>query len=231
MAQVGDVGLDFAWSKPSIPAIKAYGATFVSRYLCWLPSGKVITKAEYDSYMAAGIAVCLNWEYRATDQQGGASAGARHGAASFRQAQALGAPAGAVIYASADWDVQPAELPTCRAYWTAFAAALQGVYRFGVYGGLRAVADALAQGYHGWQTYAWSLRRPPDGSLKLIWSDAHFRQVRNGVIVGGADCDRDLRIRPDAGLIEGDDMALRDDRDFWYLMYRVKGLQDNAKTG
>jgi hypothetical protein len=204
MADPGDYGLDFAWSKPSIAAIEGGGYTFVLRYLSWSSSGsKVLSKTEKDSYLAAGLAVGLNWEHSDGDQRGGASEGAFEGAEAYRQARALGAPQGDVIYFSCDFDVQPGEMATVEAYWTAARKALQGYYRFGVYGGLRAVSRALALGYHGWQTYAWSTR---DGAI--VWAaGAHIRQIRNGISVGGADCDRNQLMKADAGLIEGDDMS------------------------
>lgn len=189
----GDYGLDFAWDRPSIQAIKDGGYTFVCRYISFNKTGKNITKAEYASYLLAGLDVCLNWEYSKDDQKRGAAGGRVDGAEAFKQAQALGAPSGAVIYCSADWDVQPDELSVCRAYWAAFKHEMKGVYRVGVYGGYRAVSAALDAGYHGWQTYAWSYGK---------WSAAHFRQIKNGITVGGADCDRNQLIRPDAGFVE-----------------------------
>lgn len=193
MVAVGDRGLDFAWSKPSIPAIKADGNTFVMRYLSWLPNGKVISKSEYDNYLNNGLAVGLNWEFAAGDQKGGAASGRIHGAEAYRQARSLGAPKGAAIYFSADWDVSASELPTVRAYWAAAASELQGFYRFGVYGGYRAVNDALDHNYLAWQTYAWSYG---------VWDTrASIRQYQNGVTVGGADCDRNLLMSTNNGLI------------------------------
>lgn len=199
----GDYGLDFAWDRPSIQAIKDGGYKFVCRYISFNKTGKNITKSEYASYLLAGIDVGLNWEYRADDQKRGAYGGHVDGAEAFKQAQALGAPSGTVIYCSADWDVQPDELSVCRAYWDAFRQEMRGVYRVGVYGGYRAVSDALARGYHGWQTFAWSYGK---------WSSAHFRQIKNGISVGGADCDRNQLIRPDPGFVEAN-MATIEDTD------------------
>lgn len=202
MANVGDYGLDFSWGRPSINSVQAGGYTFVCRYLSWDTTGKTITKPEYDKYLSAGLAVCLNWEQAAGDQKRGATGGQADGAEAYRQARALGAPKNTVIYFSADWDVQAGELATCRSYWSAAAQQLQGYYRLGVYGGYRVVKDALSLGYHGWQTYAWSYGQ---------WANAHFRQIQNGVAVGGASVDRDLLMRPDAGFVEAPVAITEDD--------------------
>jgi hypothetical protein len=227
MVAAGDIGYDFAWSKPSIAALKAAGATYVMRYLSWNPPSnpnrKVIEQPEYDSYLAAGIAVGLNWEFSADDQRGGAANGRLHGAEAARQARALGAQPGDAIYFSADWDVQASQLPTCRAYWAA-AQEMIAPYKLGVYAGYRAASDALDRGFFGWQTYAWSYGR---------WDDrAHIRQIKNGVTVGGADCDRNVLIHPTAGLVlpEGDDMTPEEHQWLKSLVYIFTTNTDSPRA-
>lgn len=178
-------GEDYAWSHPSIAASKAAGITFVSRYLSYLPNGKVITHAEASSLLNAGIDVLLNWECDAKDALRGAAGGTADGKEANRQARALGYPAGAELISSMDWDVTPAQKPTCLAYARAFAAQIPS-YRYDVYGGywiVKYLFDNHAI-FNAWQAYAWS------GGL---WDPrATLRQTRNGVTIGGASVDLDV---------------------------------------
>jgi len=177
-------GIDYAWWRPSLSKIKGDGFTFVSRYLSWLPNGKVINKAEYDALINAGFTVFLNWEYAAKDALRGAAGGTKDAIEAVRQAKALGYPAGATIYFSADFDETPSQAPTVLAYSVAAAKVVRAAgYRYGTYGGYYAVKrlfDAHAID-DAWQTYAWSGGQ---------WdSRAHLRQVLNGIYGGQADRD------------------------------------------
>jgi hypothetical protein len=186
---VRDSGLDYAWSKPSISAIKAGGYKFVLRYLSWLPNGKVITASEYGSLRAAGLDVALNWEFTADEALNGATTGSTSATEAVRQAQALGYPKGCTIYFAIDFDQTAAQAPACNAYLRAARGVVHAAgYRMGVYGGVNAVGRALDAGVvdDAWQTFAWSGGR---------WDNrAHLRQIENGVVVDGADCDRDERV-------------------------------------
>lgn len=182
------VGLDYAWSHPSpLSSLKGLGYSFVSRYLSWLPNGKVITASERDQLLALGINIALNWEYDSTDQTNGAAGGTKDATEAVKQAKALGYPAGSTIYYSADFDVQLSQWNgPIKAYQQAAKAVTNaGGYRFGVYGGLNVIRWGFDSGIlqDGWQTYAWS-----GGSWD---SRATLRQVQNGITVLGADCDRD----------------------------------------
>lgn len=189
----GELGLDYAWTHVPISAMHAGGYRFAMRYLSWLPNGKVIGKNEFNQLLANDIAVGMNWEYDTSDQLRGAPGGRSDAAEAKRQMKALGTPAGKVCYFSADWDVAAYQLPTLRAYWAAANAVLSPEYRFGVYGGHRAVTAALDLGYFGWQTYAWSYG---------VWDPrTHIRQTLNGIRIGGVDCDRDQLKKMDAGLV------------------------------
>lgn len=211
---VRDYGLDYAWSKPSISAIKAGGYKFVCRYLSWLPNGKVITASEYRSLRSAGLHTALNWEYTADEALQGAGTGTTSATEAVRQAQAVGYPKGCTIYFSIDFDQTASQASVCNAYLRAARDVLHPAgYRMGVYGGFYAVGRALNAGVvdDAWQTFAWSGGQ---------WdARAHLRQTETGIVVGGADCDRDARVGTtyfagEAGtdqvtellLLEGDDM-------------------------
>lgn len=180
------LGLDYAWSRPRPVQAWAAGYRFVSRYLSWLPNGKVINKAELDALRKQGFTVMLNWEYSAGDMKGGANYGKIQATEAVKQAKALGAPAGTALYFSCDWDATAAQLSgVVRAYMAAARAVTSAAgYRIGIYGGYDTVKYALDNKLvdAAWQTYAWSGGK---------WdARAAVRQVKNGINVDGADCDR-----------------------------------------
>lgn len=181
------VALDFSFSRPSAAAIKLSGATVVDRYLSWLPNSKVINSVEYNYYLRNGIDVILNWEFTETDALRGSSGGVVDGTEAVRQAKLLGYPKGATINFSFDHEYTSAS----RTAITKYAVAARDVvrragYRMGAY------ADYLVLTWlfgsfaldDGWQTSAWS------GGLWL--QQAHQRQYRYGVNVGGAQVDVNL---------------------------------------
>jgi LysM repeat protein len=186
---MSDVGLDYAWSHPDLTSAWNAGYRFMSRYLSWLPNGKVITVAEYQQLLAKGFEVSLNWEYAAKDQLGGAASGKLHAAEAVKQARALGYPAGKTIYFSADFDATEAQQAQINAYMTAAKAIVHAAgYRIGIYGGFYVVKRAFDAGVtdDGWQTYAWSGGQ---------WDPrAHIRQDHNGITCGGASCDHNTRV-------------------------------------
>lgn len=186
-------GADYAWSHPSIAALKTAGVHFVSRYLSWDRPGSAgknfNVTTEKAPLLNAGIDIILNWEYDAQDALRGAAGGTIDGREAARQAAYSGYPRGAELPSSMDWDVTPAQKPTCLAYARAFAAELKaGGWKYDVYGGYWIVKYLFDQKaiFNGWQTYAWSAG---------LWDPrATFRQVHNGVRIGGADCDLDIMI-------------------------------------
>lgn len=99
--------IDYSWYRPAIADLKAAGIVSVSRYLSWMPNGKVIQKPEYDSLIAAGISVVLNWESSGTSYTGGYAVGVKEGAEARRQARALGHPDSRQIIQSVDTGVYP----------------------------------------------------------------------------------------------------------------------------
>jgi len=99
---------------------------------------------------------------------------------------ALGAPSGLIGWFSADWDVQPSEIPAVLAYLNAAASVLGGKRYVGCYGGLRAVSAAIDAGFGGWQTVAWSGGQ---------WDPrAVARQTGRQLIVGGVQVDENVII-------------------------------------
>ena len=193
-------GLDFAWSRPSVADILAGGYSFVCRYLSYDTTGKNLTKAEADSYRAAGIDVCSNWEYATGAPLNGHAQGVSDATEGQRQHLACGGDPAAPIYFSVDFDVSQAQQPVVNDYLRGCASVL-GLARVGAYGGywvIKRCFDASVITY-GWQTYAWSAGQ---------WDPrAHVRQVLNGINVGGADCDRNEAQKDYFGQWRGDDMT------------------------
>jgi hypothetical protein len=195
-------GYDYAWSHPSIAALRAVHATFVSRYLCWpnarSAKGKLIEAPEYRALTAAGINVLLNWEFDAHDALRGASGGVFDARMSVSLAKGLGYPAGAALTHSYDFDATPGQMSKLGAYaYQVRELAHDAGYLAGGYGGYWVIKYLFDHGLIdvGWQAYAWS-----DG----LWdSRAQLRQIRNGVRVGGADTDLDIMVKPVKGSLGG----------------------------
>jgi glycoside hydrolase-like protein len=174
-------GLDFAWSKPSVAAIKAGGYGFVCRYHSYDTTGKNLTKAEADSYLAAGIQIVSNWEYATDAALNGFNQGVADATEGAKQQAACGGPIAPIIF-SVDFDATEAQQAAINSYLQGCASVI-GLARTGVYGGYYIVKRCFDAGVitYGWQTYAWSGGQ---------WDPrAQLRQVQNGITVGGADCD------------------------------------------
>lgn len=203
--------IDYAWGQPGVAALKAEGAVAVCRYLAYpstATSGKLLTRAEADGLRAAGIAIVSNWEQAGswTEFSGGAATGAAHAREAARQHLACGGPPDRPIYFSTDFNPTPAQLPAVEAYYRGVASVI-GLVRTGAYGGYTTIKYLLEQDVirWGWQTYAWSAGQWHPGTA--------LRQVRNGVLIGGVDCDLNDAMTADFGQWGGGDVADFDQND------------------
>lgn len=186
-------GVDEAWQRLSPAEAKAAGKSFVIGYVSENTTGKNITKAEIASYLAAGVAVLLVYEYATNAVEGGAAKGARDAGIAIAQARALGYPAGCALGFAIDED-ESAHPGNVDAYSRAYTAACHAAsYRSMEYGGYAAVkrcADLGLTDLH-WQTYAWS---------HGLWDPrCAIRQVRNGAVYAGKDVDDDQAMVADFG--------------------------------
>lgn len=184
-------GVDYAFSVPPASALTAAGKYFAVRYGGPGSAGKQLTQAELAGLNKAGIAVVANAEGAAAGFRGTAAgqSWARQALAHFT---ALGMPADRPIYFSVDWDAGPADWPDVDAALRG-AASVVGAARVGVYGSYATVEHCAKAGTARWfwQTYAWSAGK---------WSSrCHLQQYRNGVTIGGADCDLDRAMQSDYG--------------------------------
>ncbi|HUO36583.1 MAG TPA: glycoside hydrolase domain-containing protein [Mycobacterium sp.] len=112
--------------------LRAAGFDTVIRYLA--PSSnswKVVGPGEARAIAAAGFKLALVFE--GDGRAHGSTIGGRDGLAALAQAKAAGAPMGAVIYYTEDYDPAPNDIPSIIAAFKAFKAALGGYYRVGAY--------------------------------------------------------------------------------------------------
>jgi hypothetical protein len=188
-------GLDYAGGRPSAAAIKAAGFDFVVRYLTpggpGLP-GKLLLPTEADDLRANGVDIAGNVELYANRMAEGFGSGVADATTGYNQHRACGGPANRPIYFSADWDVQPGQLPSVFEYLRG-AAGVIGANNVGIYGGFRVVQAALAGGHAawGWQTGAWS--------QGLECPTRHIHQDINQVTVDGVTCDTNYNLTEDFG--------------------------------
>lgn len=197
-------GVDYAFPPiPSVAALKAAGKVFVCRYGGPGSASKQLTASERDALHAAGIAIVANAEGTADGLKGGWDVGVAWAKSADAYFARLGLPKDRPIYLSVDFDAGPS-------HWSAIDAAMDGAAsvlgrdRVGVYGGYKVIAHLAGNGKARWlwQTYAWS-----GGN----WHPkAHIQQYRNGVTIGGADCDLNRAMSSDYGQWTGEDMTLSD---------------------
>jgi len=181
------IGYDYT-ARIAPAALKAANCAVVFRYTMpqtpyWV---KALRNAEAQELLAAGIPIVSNFESSANREGGGAQAGHDDAVTLLGDWHVLGAPPGLIGWFSADWDVQPDEVPAVLAYLNAAASVLGGKKYVGCYGGLRAVKAAADAGFGIWQTVAWSGGQ---------WDPrAVARQTGRQLIVGGVQVDENVII-------------------------------------
>lgn len=123
------VGLDTDTPVSAEVAFAAYdkGARFVCRYT------KNLTPGEIQALSTAGLMIVSIFESTALRALGGAAAAYADARKARLQMEALGQPVGSGLYATADFDVTPAQEPDVLTYFTAFKSALDGHAKLGVY--------------------------------------------------------------------------------------------------
>lgn len=171
------LGIDLAWSRPTVAQIKATGATWVARYFS-NDDSKDLHAAEVHAYPAAGIDIVVVFETTTGRARAGRAAGAADARNADAQRKAAGLPDDMVLHFAVDEDTSWASVAP---YFDGVASYL-GQTRTGVYGGLDVINGAYAAGYrYLWQTVAWSEGR---------WSPhATIRQTGGTTLGGSADWD------------------------------------------
>ncbi|QXJ20645.1 DUF1906 domain-containing protein [Actinomadura graeca] len=198
-------GVDYAWGRPGVAALKSAGAKFVCRYLSHDTTGKNLTRDEADELSGAGLWLVVVWESTASRALDGRAAGEADARDAAAQAEALGMPEDRPIYFAVDFDATSGQQPAINAYLDG-AASVIGRGRVGLYGGhgpVKRAFDAKKITY-GWQTYAWS-----DGKWD---ARAQLQQYSNDHDINGVSTDYDRAVKSDYGQWrvgaspEGDDM-------------------------
>jgi glycoside hydrolase-like protein len=184
-------GVDYSFARPSPTGLKNAGKKFAVRYGGMGGTGKWLTAGELAALRLVGLDVVANVEGAAGGYKGTAAgrAWATAGESHFRN---LGMGADRPIYFSVDWDAGASDWATIDAALRASAAVL-GADRVGVYGSYDTIAHCASAGTATWfwQTYAWSAGRQHP--------KAHLYQYKNGVTVGGGDCDLTRGLTADFG--------------------------------
>lgn len=183
-------GLDYSHYRPTMPSLRAHGISFVVRYM--LPDSmstsnppKGLSLLEAQTLSNADIDIVCNFEFAPDGMARGASQGKIDANIVLVELARCRVPKSTPprpVYFSADWDVQPAQVPAMLEYLKAAAAILRPAgFEVGTYGGLRAIKATFDAGYKwGWQTFAWS------GTPKTIWdARAQLRQIINNSLFGG----------------------------------------------
>ena len=184
-------GVDYAFARPQPKALVNAGKKFVVRYGGPGSDSKHLHAAELAALRAVGLDVVANAEGTAGGYVN-AAAGRSWAQQAEEHFRALGMPADRPIYFSVDFDAGPGDWAGVDAALRASAQVL-GAARVGVYGSYDTIAHCRAAGTAAWfwQTYAWSGGRQHPG--------AHLYQYRNGVTLGGGDCDLNRALTVDYG--------------------------------
>jgi hypothetical protein len=178
--------IDYSAARPAPAIIKTVGYSGVMRYLSNDP-GKNLQPAERDALLAAGLSIGLVWETTANRAQDGYAAGLADAKVAEAQARALGYPSSCPIFFAVDFDADPAAV---KAYFDGVRAGLVD-HPGGIYGSLRVVDTALADGWlpYAWQSCAWS------GGV--VSQRAHLYQRLKATVANPiADTDENVVLRP-----------------------------------
>lgn len=127
-------------------ALKAAGVKTVIRYIAagLTAEEKVIKPGEAKAIADAGLRLGLVYEIGG--KPSGPSVGARDGQFALAYAPTVGAPAGAIIWYTVDYDAGLADLSGIVLAFQAFRSALQGKYRVGAYASGWVCAQLKARG-------------------------------------------------------------------------------------
>lgn len=189
----GAEGIDFAWWRPG-DQVRPW--SFVVRYLCKLPNGKAVTRAEIDFYHSLGVAVGLVWEQAANDWEKGAAKGTEHGRLAAAFAQRLGYPKGLPLLTAFDTNALPGDA-RAQGYGNAFYDEVMAAgYDAGPYADLDVIRVLAKRSGLNWLAGAtsWSdPTKPYRPETMPGYELVHVRQVISG---STPSYDRNVALRP-----------------------------------
>ena len=190
---MGDIvtGVDSssACTSSSIACLLSSGMSFVGRYYSRTThiEGKKLTQSEAVLISQSGLQLVAVYEDGPTSSSClSGEGGAEDGDGGIARAQAVGQPAGSVIYFTVDYDATAADIAGgITAYFSALDAALSGLYVVGVYGsgavstamtapGLAKIAWlAQSTGWTGYSQFTnWAIKQGPEQSVCTLNSDS-----------------------------------------------------------
>lgn len=110
LTTVGSKAVDFSFARPPVNVLVANGFETVVRYISGSGvsgggSGKNATRAELDTYLAAGLGVMLVWEQKVAAPLGGRAQGLKDGLRSWELLRELGCPEDVPVLVAVDFDV------------------------------------------------------------------------------------------------------------------------------
>lgn len=185
-------GVDWAWGRPSVAALRDAGKRFAGRYFSHDTGGKNLTRGEAETLTAGGIWLVGVWEDTAQRALQRHAAGVDDAITAGAQARACGMPEDRPVFFAVDFDASSGQMAAIMAYLDGAATVLTRA-RVGVYGSYDVVHAAL-DGKHcdwAWQTYAWSGGR---------WDErAQLQQYSNDHTIGGVGLDYDRSTKTDFG--------------------------------
>lgn len=191
MASTYPLGLDYSAGRPSGASLRRAGVSFVIRYIDdpsrW--DTKHINAHEYQDLIAHDIAVYLVVERVTGDWRGGRTAGRALASAARRGADAIGYPAGGIIFVTVDTHVSAADVPT-TVQFVAGAADYLGHEAAGAYGFSEHINAVVAANTCSW---FWQT-----GSRSALNPKAHVYQCndRANLTIDNVPCDVNELHRP-----------------------------------
>ena len=158
--------LDFSYARPGGTALKSESVTSVGRYLG--TDGRCITLAELNDYLNNEISVWFIKENSSRGMLNGYPQGAADASAAQQQLNALGQP-NAVVYFTADFDIQPSQFSTGNNYLKGVATVIP-VTRIGLYAGIDYLNAADTLITYRWKTASSSFDhgQTPNQPLHLV---------------------------------------------------------------
>lgn len=189
----GIEGVDYAFPpRPDLNVLKSAGKLFICRYGGPGTIDKQLDPAEALRATALSYKIVSNAEGSADGLLGGFNVGVSWARSAVARFKLCGMPTNRPYYFSADVNVTSTQWPSVAAALRG-AASVVGLANVGLYGHYNCMRwarrDDVARWF--WQTYAWSGGNWAPGN--------HIEQYRNGVTIGGGDCDLDRAINGDFG--------------------------------
>lgn len=190
--QVGETGVDFAYSKPPPARLVELGYSFVVGYVSSNQSKNLLNPHDY---INAGLGVIYVFELSATRPNGGAVAGTADGAFAKAWLQGCGYPTDVPVIAAFDTNSTAANLAAHVAYFNAFAVSA-APYPIGAY--LDADLAARVDEAIGWLPLAWSWSgsSKADAEQKARALGYHVLQGKGFYIDNQWAVDPNVAIRP-----------------------------------